>query len=142
MGGYHNHQGTGDSPDSMKPLTTRLVFLVFSVPATSPPSTFIPPSPTSASVLEGQETLAQKLKMGKEANQTPLLNFKFLPGNRPGLGIAEGGSFSFSIKFCVLPLSSDFRTLCTKLRVFGDLRITRNVAELPMLSFKKSYKWN
>ena len=129
-GGHHNHQGTGDSPESMKPLTTGLVFLAFSVPATSPPSTFIPPSPTSATVLEGQETLAQKLKMGKEANQTPLLNFKFLPGNRPGLGIV-GGSFSFSIKFRVLPLSPDFRTLCTKLRVFGDLRITRNVAECP-----------
>ena len=100
MGRHHHHQGIRDSPESMMPITTGWVFLVFSVPPTFPPFTPILSGTTLASIQKVKKPWSE-LKIGKEANQTALPNFKLLPGNTPELGVVgKGKVFIFNPVLC------------------------------------------
>lgn len=95
---------------------------LFSGPPTSPYSTPASTKPHLSTNPGGPRNLSQKLKMEKEANQTLLSNFKLLPGNRPGLGIVRRGQVFIFYEVWSFASFIGLHTLCTKSKVFRDLR--------------------
>ena len=108
MGRHHHHQGIRDSPESMMPITTGWVFLVFSVPPTFPPFTPILSGTTLASI-QSQETLVRAQdREGSQPDSFTQLQASPRQHTWTG-GCGKGRSFHFqsSFVFCL------FHQTCT-----------------------------